>query len=69
MGREEDCRRHAGEAMRLAEAAADWPMQAVARGGARLLELGRGRLDAAVDAWSWSSAYAAQPAAGRGRLA
>ena len=49
MGREEDCRRHAAEAMRLADAAADWPMQALAGEALGLLELGLGRLDAAVE--------------------
>jgi tetratricopeptide (TPR) repeat protein len=49
MGRELDCRRHAGEALRLAEAAGDWPMQAIAGEALGLLELGLERLDAAVD--------------------
>jgi tetratricopeptide (TPR) repeat protein len=48
MGREQDCRRHAAEAMRLAVATADWPMQALAGEALGLLELGLGRLDAAV---------------------
>ena len=49
MGREQDCRRHAGEALRLAAAAGDWPVQALAGEALGLLELGLGRLDAAVE--------------------
>ena len=48
MGRERDCRRHAGAAMHLAARAADWPVQALAGEALGLLELGLGRLDAAV---------------------
>ena len=49
MGRSSDCRAHAVEAMRLAAAAADWPVQALAGEALGLLELGLGRLEAAVD--------------------
>jgi tetratricopeptide (TPR) repeat protein len=49
MGRERDCRGHAGEAMRLAEATGDWPLQALAGEALGLLELGLGRLDAAIE--------------------
>ena len=49
MGRASDCRTHAGEAMELAAAAADWAMQALAGEALGLLELGLGRLEAAVD--------------------
>jgi hypothetical protein len=48
-GRAQECRGHAGEAMRLAAAAGDWPMQALAGEALGLLELGLGRIEAAVD--------------------
>ena len=43
MGREQDCRSHASEAMFLTEVAADWPLQALAGEALGLLELGLGR--------------------------
>jgi hypothetical protein len=49
MGRSQDCRAHAGEAMHLAAAAGDWPMQALAGEALGLLELGLGHIEAAVD--------------------
>jgi hypothetical protein len=49
MGRAHDCRAHAGGAIRLAAAAGDWPMQAHAGEALGLLELGLGRIEAAVD--------------------
>jgi tetratricopeptide (TPR) repeat protein len=49
MGREQACRSHAGEAMRLSHAAADWPMQALAGEAIGLLELGLGQLDSAIE--------------------
>ena len=49
MGREQDCRSHASEAMFLTEVAADWPLQALAGEALGLLELGLGRVDAAVE--------------------
>ncbi len=49
MGRAADCRAHAAEAMRLAAGAADSPMEALAGEALGLLELGLGRLDAAIE--------------------
>jgi tetratricopeptide (TPR) repeat protein len=49
MGRAPECRAHAGEAMRLAAATADRPMEALAGEALGLLELGLGRLDPAIE--------------------
>jgi tetratricopeptide (TPR) repeat protein len=49
MGRERECRTHAGEALRLAAELEDRPMEALAGEALGLLELGLGRLDAAIE--------------------
>jgi tetratricopeptide (TPR) repeat protein len=49
MGRERECRAHAGEALRLAAELEDRPMEALAGEALGLLELGLGRLDAAIE--------------------
>ena len=49
MGRADDCRAHAGEADVLAAELEDRPMEALAGEAIGLLELGLGRLDAAIE--------------------